>query len=61
MHGLRVQARKLTATQSHQYISYHIKSNTEKSNNAVRELALEKYTLCPKKVPTFKLSVPVKS
>jgi len=27
------------------------------SNGAVRELALEKYTVCPEKVPTFKLAL----
>jgi len=42
--------------QSRQFISY-VKSNTENSNEAVRELALGKYTLCPQKVPTFKLAI----
>jgi len=36
--------------QSRQFISY-AKSNNENSNDAIHELALEKYTLCPKKFP----------
>jgi len=43
-HGLRVQKKKIIwnkLAQSHQFISY-VKSNTENSNDAVRELALEK-------------------
>jgi len=46
-HGLRVQTRKWTAANQHSHISlshYYVKSNTENSNDAVRELALEKYS-----------------
>jgi len=37
-------------------ISY-VKFNTENGKDTVRELAPEKYTLCPQKVPTFKLAL----
>jgi len=29
----------------------YVKSNTENSNDAVREVALENYALCPQKFP----------
>ena len=44
--GLRVQTRKLTAANYHSHINvshYYVRSNAKDSNDAVRELAREKY------------------
>jgi len=44
-YGLRVQTIKRTAANQHINLShYYVKSNTENRNDAVRELALEKYS-----------------
>jgi len=53
--NLRTRKKIVKLAQSHQFILY-IKSNRENSNDVIRELALQKYTLCPKKGLTFKVT-----